>query len=146
MRKPPQPDPSNSTYNSPQEELAFVRRVLDLLSPASKYSWLLDEEIIYWQLNSTGEIVFEVNCNDVFTVDLSDQEPLHEENLDQLVAAIDDVVTVLGDDVISLPAINYGRMLFCCRQRKMRPRIGQMRYMPADVQKLFEACGRPRKD
>ena len=107
--------------------------VIDVLLLIRKHD--LSEEI-FWD----EKLEFFVICNDFFYWACSDCERLTRENLPQLLEAMQEV------EALGLNGWQYGPLLFCARQRKMRPQIPYYEHIHQDLHALFDACGGPQGD
>lgn len=92
---------------------------------------------IWWHPFREGEEptkVF-VSCNDLFLWACADCERLTPDNIATLEQAIADC------SVLEKHSEEWGCLLFCCRQRAMRPQGAYYKDMPLPLQPLFDACG-----
>lgn len=127
------------------ENLRYVEKVLHLILDHDLYS-------IYWRRvkNDLGgwDFLADVNCNDFFFWGTSDAEDLPEEKIPELEQAIKDCEDVVLE-VISgreLNADDFGPLLYCARQRRMRPQgAAYSQVLPEQVHYLFDACGPARE-
>jgi len=92
--------------------------------------WRTDEEY--------APVKLFVECNDLFYWGCSDCEELNDENIADLEAAAEDCkkLTKKWRDA---------HLLFCCRQRKMRPQKPYFGYIQEEVKPLFYAAGPERE-
>lgn len=81
-----------------------------------------------------------VLANDLFYWACSDYEPLTRENFAELEKAMQEVKALDEYDW------EYGPLLFCCRQRKMRPQKPYYKHLPESLHPLFDACGGEQGD
>lgn len=92
---------------------------------------------IFWKVTGiTAQ--FYVNCNDVFFWGCADYEHLTSDTLPLLQKAIRDC-----EKAKSVGRV-YGSMLYCARQRKMRPQ-GAAYPIFKELWSLFDACGDERE-
>lgn len=85
-----------------------------------------------WDISWTEDLKFFVLCNDFFFWACSDLEDLTEENFPEFVKAVEDAGT-------------EGPLLFCARQKKMRPQGAFYKHLDKKNWHLFDACGEERK-
>lgn len=118
-------------------QLDFIMRVLDITSIhrfdcAGELTWRTDGRY--------APISFFVDCSDLFYWGCADSEPLTPENVDEFERAYEDLKAQFGYTMASI----YGSMLFCARQRKLRP---QGCCYPDDraLWPLFDECGPERE-
>jgi hypothetical protein len=76
---------------------------------------------------------FYVRCNDVFHWGCADCVPVDENTLSDLVKAIQDSDTIDGP------------ILYCARQRKLRPQGAVYKHIQEKYHNLFDSCGPKRK-
>ncbi len=111
----------------------FVLRVLQIFS---KYD---SHDNLWWRTDDKyAPVTFFVNCNDLFFWAYADLEEITEQNIDCLEQSFVDASAAHEDGDI------YGTMLFCCRQRKMRPQ-GAAYPKVQELWPLFDACGPERE-
>lgn len=84
-------------------------------------------------LNWTEDLEFYINCNDIFFWACSDAEPISPNTLPQLEQAFKDGE---GFD---------GALLYCARQRKMRPQGAFYTCIDKEHWHLFDECGPQRE-
>lgn len=77
------------------------------------------------------DLEFYAQCNDAFWWATADAEDITQNSLQCLMGALKDG----GDD---------GMLLYCARQRKMRPQGARYRYINKENWHLFDACGPER--
>ena len=92
-----------------------------------------------------GDIHVLVNCSDTFWWGTADNEELTPQNIGEFEKACADLREQCP------PGIDggwvYGDMLFCCRQRKMRPQNCIVKKLTsAKLTELLNACGPERTD
>ena len=118
------------------DNMQFIESVL---RTAIKYGTYDD---LTW-FEEDGEILVAVVCSDMFFWGTADQEELTPDNLSDYEQAIQDMDSLPID---GLPYRYYGGMLFCARQRKMRPQGAAYPPEPeSEAWKLFDACGPERE-
>ncbi len=87
---------------------------------------------LYGELIWDTNLKFSVICNDAFWWATADAEPITPDSVDALDAALTDG----GDD---------GALLYCARQRRMRPQGAMYAYIDEANWALFDACGPERE-
>lgn len=85
--------------------------------------------VIFWN----EDLMFFVNCNDFFAWGCADAEDLNEETFPLLEKAIEDAGEL------------DGALLYCARQRKIRPQGAFYKHLDKKNWHLFDACGEERK-
>jgi hypothetical protein len=90
---------------------------------------IFDEQIAY---KNDG---YYIMCNDVFFWGAADLEEITEEFLPVFDRAVEDC----GGE------IEFGALLYCARQRRMRPQGALYSFIPKDKWELFNACGPERE-
>jgi hypothetical protein len=113
---------------------AFLYQVLDLVAKAEMY----DE--VFW--HATGGFkapTILVNCSDFFAWACADAQPITQENIDHLRAAIDEC-----EAVPEFEGVGWIGLLFCAKARGMRPQ-GCAYPKHHAVAALFDACGPKRE-
>jgi hypothetical protein len=108
----------------------FVLRVLEVTAEVECC------EDVWWRTDGEyAPITFLVNCNDLFAWACADCVQLVPGNIDSLERAYKDVheVDMLGEA--------WGALLFCCRERKMRPQKPYYKHIPENLWFLFDECG-----
>lgn len=117
-----------------RKHIKFMQRVLRL-TDGFKYDLSIGTGLF---VRTDGEYapwsVF-VNCNDLFLWGCADCEPLTPENIDKFEATLDEVMQ------LDRGAVSLGSMLFCCRQRGLRPQLPIYESISEKFQPLFAACG-----
>jgi hypothetical protein len=111
---------------------AFVFQVLDFIATNN----MIEE--LEWVCNQDKTVQFYINCNDLFFWACADAVELTETNFQDLVQAVDDVHNTIDYS-------SFGSLLFCARQRKMRPQNAYYEYMDKKLWPLFDTCG-PERD
>ena len=97
-----------------------------------------DCDWLFWRFTD-GRLTIYVNCNDVFAWGCSDVEELTAENLHDAAQAKADVMALGGKGSYNWP------LLFCARQRKMRPQGAMYKHIDPALWPLFDAAGPPRQ-
>ena len=95
---------------------------------------------VWWRTDGDyAPVTFLVNCNDLFYWACADAEAITKCNIDALDQAFKD----------ALESHKYGcchaTLLFCCRQRGMRPQGAYYAHIPKELWPLFDSCGPERK-
>lgn len=109
-----------------------IVRLLDVI-------WQFDiEECLFYRVDN-GEPSFYIMCNDVFDWGTADLEEVTPHDIHKLVKAIDDVHVVINDSPTT------GALLYCARQRKMRPQGAYYALMSSEVWPLFNEAGPARE-
>jgi hypothetical protein len=103
-------------------KLKFIQDLLVLI--AQYDAW----DTLYW--NSSLE--FYISCNDIFYWGCADAEDVNKKTFPILRKAFKD-------------AGNDGVLLYCARQRKMRPQGAAYKFVDKKHWHLFDACGSERK-
>lgn len=98
----------------------------NLLSFAAKHE-------VYDELHWNEDLSVFVRCNDLFWWATADLEPLNTETLGTFKHAVLD------------GGILYGPILYCCRQRKLRPQGAYYKHIDKEFQHLFNDCGPERE-
>jgi len=115
------------------KDLDFILRVLGTMADADcerELSWRTDGEF--------APITFWINCNDFFWWGCADGQDLGDwESLDVLDKAI--------ADCRALDEEHWGPLLFCARDRGMRPQGAYYKLIPEKLWPLFHACGPERE-
>lgn len=133
----------------------FISKVLSYMSGGSMYAHGDFAEEIWWRTDTIySPVTFFMQCNDLFYWACSDAEVLTPENIDRLDIAIKDVKVAMDMDYDRLPKDRefdldkwttdipkYASILFCARERKMRPQLPYYEYIPKELHELFNACG-----
>lgn len=139
-------------------EVEFICRVLSLLDEFAFYQYGDFDECIWWRTDDEyAPITFFVKCNDLFYWACADCEKLTPDNIDRLFIAIADIRKALGfpeklpkerGSSLSLDSWqsigHLASILFCARERKMRPQLPYYKSIPEQLHSLFDACGEPR--
>jgi hypothetical protein len=114
------------------ERLAFILRVLALFDDGTEPLW--------WRVDGQyAPITFLINCNDLFYWACADSETVTPANIGDLEQAFADAKAIdpfLGTCDASL--------LFCARNRKMRPQGKFYEAIQEKLWPLFDACGPER--
>ena len=87
---------------------------------------------LYGELIWGTDLKFSVICNDAFWWATADDEPITPDSID----AFETALTEGGDD---------GALLYCARQRRMRPQGAMYSYIDKANWPLFDACGPERE-
>lgn len=130
------------------ERLKYITDVMEVLHE-NDFGDLNDS---VWPYVRDGVLNFSVNCNDLFYWATGDGQELTPENLPRLVQAVDDVRAAYGvpdrGGKYNGAQFDYwwnaghqGAMLFCCRERKMRPQEPVLKDLDDVMRPLIEAAG-----
>jgi hypothetical protein len=126
----------------------FILKVLDLTSFDSCDSiwWRTDDDSKFGG-EDFSPITFFVRCNDLFYWAVSDLEELTPENINEFEKAFEDIREIYKDkDKKEMHCATLDApLLFCARQRKMRPQGAYYQTLPLDIWPLFDACGPERE-
>lgn len=93
-------------------------------------------DLIYWYFHN-GNVIFAVNCNDIFQCGTSDAVYITTENIKLLEDTIQEVSTILNDQK---NWTFYSMYLFCARVKKMKPTerfMKSLKIQSDDFLKLF---------
>lgn len=126
-----------SAHQDREEAWSAGRFALDVLQLLAEHE---DYDSVWWRCDGDfAPITFLVNCNDLFHWACADSERVTPENLPRLRSAFADAKAtgILGNQF-------YGPLLFCARERRMRPQKAFYENMPEEMIALFDACGEPR--
>lgn len=101
-------------------------------------------DMVWWRetANETGtpDLRIFVNCNDLFFWGSADLEAITDDNIALLENTVAEVEAITGkwqgED---------GFLLWCARNRKMRPQGAFYKYFDVRLLALFDACGPERK-
>lgn len=96
-------------------------------------------EYIWWRGFEDEPLKFFVTCNDYFHWATSDLEEITDENLDSLIETVEECEEIMGrfrgDD---------GFLLWCSRQRGIRPQGAYYKHLDSELHHLFDASGPER--
>ena len=107
-------------------------RVLALLA---KYE---QHEDVWWRVDGEyAPVTFIVNCNDLFFWACADAELITDENIAMFEQAYKDASEHECGEC-------YAGLLFCCRERKMRPQGAYYESFPKSMWGMFDECGPDR--
>ena len=115
----------------------FERLVMRLLEITAKH----DDCDLWWRTDGEyAPVTFFINCNDLFFWGCADCEAVTEDNIAGLEQAYKDA----GD--CYKYGTCYAQLLFCCRQREMRPQQPYYKELPEQMWNIFNKCGPERTD
>lgn len=119
------------------EASPFECIVMSLLRITAEY----EDYDLWWRTDGEyAPVTFFINCNDLFFWASADCEAITENNIEDLKQAYQDAKACY--DLGSC----FAQLLFCCRQRKMRPQKPYYEHLPEPMWSLFDACGPERTD
>lgn len=120
--------------NSNLRDWEFVQRVLQV---AAKND---DCDSFWWRTDGEyAPVTFLVNCNDLFVWACADCERITPENVERYAKAYEDCAAIEPSSRF------WGPLLFCARERKMRPQGAYYKSLPVELWPLFDAAG-PERD
>jgi len=136
----------------------FISKVLSYIDGFAMYKHGDFEERIWWRTDAEyAPVTFFMGCNDLFYWASADAVTLTPENIDRLDVAIKDIKVAMNMDHDRLPKEHafkfdkwfgmgdYAAILFCARERKMRPQPPYYESIPEELHALFNQCGPERK-
>lgn len=94
---------------------------------------------ISWETDHNNELILFVVCSDFFFWGTTDSHIITDDSIDEWERAILDVSN------IDPSSRGYGSLLYCCRQRSMRPQGLCYNAIPEVLWPLFDECGPERK-
>lgn len=112
------------------QEAAFVWRAMALFA-------FEDCDWLFWRFTD-GRMRVYVNCNDVFHWGCADGEELTPHNIADAAQAKADAQAATGSTPYNWP------LLFCARQRQMRPQGAMYKHLDPKLWPLFDAAGPER--
>ena len=154
----------------PTKTLEDVVKLLKLVDSFSDYKYADLKESISWRCTDDGyaPITFFVNCNDLFYWGCSDSEEITADKIPDFDKCFEDVRSAVGvpNNPVKYPhngtkeekeaccATNnkwwevsaWAPLLWCCRQRNMRPQTPCYEAIPKELHALFNACGPERHE
>lgn len=127
------------------ENLRFVEQVMHIILDHDMYS-----EVLWHRNGKSGVMIFEASimCSDIFYWGCADAEDVTEETLPLLEKAYEDCEAIQGQEFApGKYASNeyFGGLLYCARQRNMRPQGTYYKHLPEEIWLLFDACGPERE-
>jgi len=104
-------------------------------------------ESLWWRTDGNySPVTMFVNCNDLFYWATADSEEIGLEDLDNLAQAVKDCDEAAKEANPGSKTLGgfYGDILWCCRQRKMRPQKPYYKNIEKYLHPLFDSCGPER--
>jgi hypothetical protein len=98
------------------------------------------QNYLFEELHWNDQLEFYILCNDIFFWGCADTEGVTEETLPILKQAIEDAEKVKKNS-----GTIHGAILYCARQRKLRPQGAFYKYLDKELWSLFDACGPERE-
>jgi hypothetical protein len=131
-----------TTYPASIDNLRFVEAVMRVCLDNDMYSEIL------WLNKKGGGFRAAVMCSDIFYWGAADAEDLTPETLPLLEQAYKDCKAVKGKEFAPGKYVSnqyFGGLLYCARQRNMRPQGAYYKNLPPEIHHLFDACGPERE-
>lgn len=96
-------------------------------------------EDLWWRPDDDGNLRLLIRCNDLFHWGCSDCEEITDANVHTLAETIAECEAITGNNrAYAAP------LLWCCRQRQMRPQGAYYKSLDEALWPLFDAVGPPR--
>lgn len=90
---------------------------------------------LWWRTDDKyAPVTMFVNCNDLFFWATSDLQEITLDNINSLEETVKEVRS------ISDTAVEDAPLLWCCRQRKMKPQQPYYKHLDKNIHHLFNAC------
>lgn len=153
----------------PTKTLEDAVKILKLIDGFADYKYADIRESIWWRCTDDeyAPITFFVNCNDLFFWGCADSEEITADKIPDFDKCFEDVRAAAGvPNDVKYPhdgtqeekngwsdihnkwwtISSWAPLLWCCRQRNMRPQTPFYDAIPQELHALFNACGPERTD